>query len=239
MKPTTKTKKELRKEATALANRISKNLKAANECQNPITGSLSAFQNIKARIRKDDGENTEEKSLNIQFRKSPLSDDLFDACMKLFHVNMGELYRQSSWGLDMKEKENDLKHPNARFLIIVDESNDHPPDDKTLKLISFCHFRFEIDDEDHPQNEVLYLYEIQIDESARRNGIGKRMMQLLEIIAMQMQMRKVVLTVFHSNKSAMDFYHNLKYKVDETSPSQYEGESADYEILSKVVYKDP
>jgi ribosomal protein S18 acetylase RimI-like enzyme len=231
----TKTKKELRKEATALANRISKNLKAANECENPITGSLAAFMNVSVKLQsnQNDSNAMEAKSLKIQFYKSPLPQSLHDSCLSLFEKNMGDMYRQSSWGLNMKEKDQELKHPNARYLVILDEEQ---KDDS--KLLAFAHFRFEVDDEEHPSKEVLYLYEIQIHESAQRNGIGKRMMQILEILAMQMQMRKVVLTVFNSNTGAMDFYQKLKYNVDETSPSQYEGEEADYEILSKVVFKD-
>ena len=234
-----KTKKELRKEATALANRISKNIKAANECDIPITGSLSAFMNVSIKLQsnQDDTINIREaKSLKIQFYKSPLPQSIHDSCLSLFEENMGDMYRQSSWGLNMKEKDDELKHPTARFLIIMDDNEEEDKDNP--KLLAFAHFRFEVDDEEHPTKEVLYLYEIQIHESARRNGIGKRMMQILEIMAMQMQMRKVVLTVFDSNKGAFDFYTKLKYQVDETSPSQFEGEEADYEILSKVVFKD-
>ena len=62
------------------------------------------------------------------------------------------------------------------------------------------------------------------------------MMQILEIVGMQMKMRMVMLTVFKNNQNAMRFYETLKYRVDDISPSMFE-EEADYEIMSKCVYK--
>lgn len=62
-------------------------------------------------------------------------------------------------------------------------------------------------------------------------------MNIVELLALSSKMHKVMLTVFKTNKKAMGFYLNkMKYEVDESSPSNFEGEeneNCDYEILSK------
>lgn len=240
---TKKTKKELRKEATKRANRIHNNLTNANNCDNVLHAApaLAAFTSIRLNLS---GNSEEEANTNatIQFYKQALLPEIIlNSCLDLFEVNMGDMYQNSSWGLNLAEKKEELSHEKARFLI-VSESDQDGTINTTIdiqrngnKTLAFSHFRFEVNDEDKPTEEVLYLYEIQIDSIAQRNGLGKRIMQIMEIIAMQQKMRKVLLTVFHNNKGAMQFYEKLKYTVDETSPSLF-GEEADYEILSKVVY---
>jgi hypothetical protein len=64
----------------------------------------------------------------------------FKQCCGLFEKNMGELYKKSSWGLDMKEKEEELLNSNARYLLIR-------PDNDISALAGFVHFRYTYDDE--------------------------------------------------------------------------------------------
>ena len=51
------------------------------------------------------------------------------------------------------------------------------------KLLAFAHFRFDMDYDD----EVLYVYEIQLEDCVKRKGLGKFMMQV--IILAQLQYR--------------------------------------------------
>ena len=90
------------------------------------------------------------------------------------------------------------------------------------------------DDEDEPSEGVLYVYELQIRESFRRIGLGKKVMALLEQLCRDIELPKVMLTVFKSNQPALYFYQGLDYKADGICPSQH-GVLADYEILSKAV----
>jgi len=161
-------------------------------------------------------------ALNLKFFIS-MPDGRLAECCSLFEKNMGELYRKSSWGLNLDEKTSELKHKGARFLLLLglDDS-----------LAGFVHFRFEYDDEERPTQAVLYLYEIQIDSLYHRQGLGKNIMAIIEKIAKISDMKKVMLTCFKSNKPAMDFYKDLEYNIDETSPSNF-NEPADYEILSR------
>ena len=210
-----KKKKELRKAATKLANRIHRNISHANGIENHLEAapSLAMFTTLDVNLRRPldekSGEKFEEEpevsQLHIKFHKSPLPKHILDACLDLFKSNMGKLYEQSSWGLDMKSKKEELTHETARYLIVTAPGGD--------EILAFAHFRFEVDSDDQPTREVLYLYEIQISPVAQRNGVGKRIMQILEIIGMQMKMRNVMLTVFKNNQDAIRFYEKLKYEI--------------------------
>lgn len=147
--------------------------------------------------------------------------------LNLFEENMGEFYRQSSWGLDMNDKEQEFQHRKARYLVVREQSNDC--------LVAFCHYRFCLDDDEHPTCAVLYVYELQVASNQRRRGWGRKLMEILERLAHQANMPKVVLTVFLKNKQALHFYReSLHYDIDPISPSQH-NEPAEYEILSKTI----
>ncbi|MGK3733175.1 MAG: ribosomal protein S18 acetylase RimI-like enzyme [Bacillariaceae sp.] len=170
---------------------------------------------------------TARRNLSILFASSGnITESRIKECLDLFERNMGELYKNSSWGLDMEEKSTELRHDKARFLLLLDDNE---------KLAGFVHFRFEYDEEESPSCAVLYVYEIQIESIYRRCGIGKRLMGITERIARNESMLKVLLTVFKSNQEAMSFYtKKMGYNIDDTSPTKY-GESVDYEILSSLV----
>ena len=159
---------------------------------------------------------------------------------------MSDMYEASSWGLDLDEKSSELRHETARFLIVEaatdagGASDTSTNDDGTAKrdVLAFVHFRFEPNDDEKPTEEVLYVYEIQVSDRAQRSGLGRRLMNIMELVANKNGMRKVMLTVFKMNGGAMKFYREkMKYAIDESSPSNFDGEVADYEILSKVVGK--
>mmetsp|Transcript_5100 Transcript_5100/g.6663 ORF Transcript_5100/g.6663 Transcript_5100/m.6663 type:complete len:240 (+) Transcript_5100:292-1011(+) len=159
---------------------------------------------------------------------------LFSDMMDLFEENMGELYKASSWGLDLEAKKEEFEHRKARFLIVT-TSSAGASDTSEEKLVGFCHYRFNYDDDEYPSCVALYLYEIQVSSTFQSKSIGQFLMQVLNQIAQQASMSKVMLTVFKANQRAMGFYtQKLQYKIDATSPSQTK-HYADYEILSKVL----
>jgi ribosomal protein S18 acetylase RimI-like enzyme len=85
--------------------------------------------------------------------------------------------------------------------------------------------------------EVLYVYELQAEAAARRRGLGKRLMQLAELIARRHALQAVMLTVLKHNTAAVDFYtRKLGYAVDASSPSRCGDADASHEILSKVAH---
>lgn len=150
------------------------------------------------------------------------SADDFKFCFDLVKTNMEDLY-ENSWGWSDSSKKAEMKEDDSLFLIAYDQENP----------VGFCSFRFEFDNE--KQSPVLYLYEIQLDDKVKRKGLGKWMMQILELLAIKYGMDYVMLTVFKENDSGLSFYHSLKYGVDEISPSRVNPleEEESYEILSK------
>ncbi|MCV4691255.1 GNAT family N-acetyltransferase, partial [Escherichia coli] len=67
--------------------------------------------------------------------------------------------------------------------------------------VAFSHFRFDVECGD----EVLYCYEVQLESKVRRKGLGKFLIQILQLMANSTQMKKVMLTVFKHNHGAYQF----------------------------------
>ena len=100
--------------------------------------------------------------------------------------------------------------------------------------MAFLCFRFELDG----PLEVLYVYELQLEERAQRRGLGRHLMMCAELAARKLGMQAVALTVFKANAAALAFYTKMKYVVDADSPSACGVPDAEHEILSKVVNKE-
>ena len=161
-------------------------------------------------------------------RISELSDEEFNWAFDLTKDNMETLYDSTSWGWNDKKKREEMQEDNAWYLIAKDESG---------KAVGLSHFRFDLDND----IEVLYCYEIQLEKSVRNKGLGKFVMQILQLLAHRYNMQKVMVTVFKDNEKAMDFFTKLlKFEHDETSPRNYDPlhpEDYCYEILSRAVMK--
>ena len=210
---------------------LRKRLATANRCEDLLKGFVDEKPlwidiNSEANgVQSSEGYSHLRKNLSIVFAPSDqVAEKRRNQCLTLFETNMGKMYRDSSWGLDMEGKLEELKSKKARYLFAIDHDE---------SLAGFVHFRFELDDEESPTCAVLYIYEIQIELAYRRCGIGKRLMGFAERIAREQSMEKIVLTVFKNNHGAMAFYQKtLGYSVDESSPSKFGNFRADYEILS-------
>jgi len=175
----------------------------------------------------------------LKFYPSPHApgDDFVYKALDLFEKNMKTLYENSAEGYDREGKILELgdNSTNGARYIVVEQESASPGD----SLIGFTHMRFCNDDDDLPPNEqkpVLYIYEIQVSSTHRGKSIGTAMMKLCEEIARATFCSKLVLTVFKNNKSAVRFYMDkMSFEVDETDPSIFEDDEADYYILSKRV----
>ncbi|XP_022907282.1 N-alpha-acetyltransferase 40 [Onthophagus taurus] len=134
--------------------------------------------------------------------------------------NMKQKYDDCSWGWRDWKKKDELMHDSAWYLIA-----------QTIDgvKIGFSHFRFDLESE----IEVLYCYELQIEPEYVGKGLGKFMMQILELIAFTNNMRKVVLTILKNNPCS-NFFKHIKYQIDEPSLCHKDEASHPYEILSKV-----
>uniref|UniRef100_A0A1B6E3A6 N-alpha-acetyltransferase 40 n=1 Tax=Clastoptera arizonana TaxID=38151 RepID=A0A1B6E3A6_9HEMI len=149
-----------------------------------------------------------------------LNPETIDWIFKLEKDNMEVLYNTCDWGWNDKKKREEMTEDQAWYLIARGE--DGTP-------VAFSHFRFDVDYGD----EVLYCYELQLEPSVRRHGLGKFMMQILELMAFSNQMKKVILTVLNHNSTALAFFYSLNYTKDETNLDDTIYEQFCYIILSK------
>ena len=134
--------------------------------------NLDSFSNISLpspSSQQYDVHNSNNSNLSVRCYESPLPTHIHSQCINLFENNMKSLYENSSWGLDLDEKDSELSHDNARFLIVTfcsddtccssSSSNYNNPSDRIIGnggiddnigkepkheiVVAFTHFRFE------------------------------------------------------------------------------------------------
>ncbi|GAA6059094.1 hypothetical protein JCM10212_002065 [Sporobolomyces blumeae] len=156
----------------------------------------------------------------------------------LFERNMKHLYEASRDGWDPTEKRKELFDAESRFVVLRPS---HPSVSEragdNADLAGYAIFRFDTEDtadegEGDGLCDVVYCYELQVEQTCRGRGHGKLLMDCLERIADETRMVKTILTVFKANDAARTFYRGIGFSLDEIDPSRFE-EDVDYEILSK------
>ncbi|XP_029941571.1 N-alpha-acetyltransferase 40 [Salarias fasciatus] len=208
-----KEKKARRLEERAAMDAVCAKVDAANKLDDP----LAAFPAFKKYDR---------NGLNLQIeckRVTSLNPLSVEWAFELTRANMQTLYEQSEWGWKEREKREEMNDERAWYLLARDA--DSSP-------VAFSHFRFDVE----CGEEVLYCYEVQLESKVRRKGLGKFLIQILQLIANSTQMKKVMLTVFKHNHGAYQFFREaLQFEIDETSPSMSGccGDDCSYEILSR------
>lgn len=148
----------------------------------------------------------------------------FETVFNILEQNMKAEYDACYWGWNEKDKKDELKEKNPWFLIAKNSES---------QIVAFAHFKFDFDEE----IPVLYCYEVQVREDMRGKGVGKFLMQILELIGSKAEMQKIMITVFKHNPRAIHFFTDiLKYVDDETSPKfmdPIDEKEYCYEIMSK------
>jgi hypothetical protein len=86
--------------------------------------------------------------------------------MDLLSTNMKKLYEESEWGWKEKNKTDEMMDESAWYLVAREAESGSP--------VAFSHFRYDMDYDD----EVLYVYEIQLEQGVRRKGLGRFMMMV-------------------------------------------------------------
>ncbi|XP_065514057.1 N-alpha-acetyltransferase 40 isoform X2 [Caloenas nicobarica] len=208
-----KEKKQKRLEERAAMAAVCAKVDAANKLEDP----LEAFPVFKKYDR-----NGLDVAIECK-RAAALEPATLDWAFDLTKANMQTLYEQSEWGWKEREKRAELRDERAWYLIARDPRNGP---------VAFSHFRFDVECGD----EVLYCYELQLESRVRRRGLGKFLLQILQLVANSTQMKKVMLTVFKHNHGAYKFFRDaLQFEVDAASPSVSGccGDDSSYEILSR------
>jgi ribosomal-protein-alanine N-acetyltransferase len=78
----------------------------------------------------------------------------------------------------------------------------------------------------YPAVDELHLLNITIDPGLRRNGIGSRVMQAIEGIAIQQKMNRVILEVRPSNIPAVKLYERMGYTIIGVRRAYYPADEA-------------
>ncbi|XP_031406889.1 N-alpha-acetyltransferase 40 [Punica granatum] len=179
---------------------------------------------------------------------SHLSSSVKQYIQNILKMNMEGPYGPE-WPEEEKVKRRETVAPEALYLFVHETTNEGvnvvplASDDKAVtkktagqmgSLIGFVHYRFIVEEE----LPVLYVYELQLEPRAQGKGLGKFLMQLVELIARKNRMGAVMLTVQKANVPALNFYTNrLRYVVSAISPSRVDlvllAEKS-YEILCKA-----
>ncbi|KAI5064006.1 hypothetical protein GOP47_0020676 [Adiantum capillus-veneris] len=189
-------------------------------------------------------------SVSLESNRGPsLSSSLKQYVQNLLKVNMEGPYG-AEWHEEEKVKEREMVVENALYIFARANVLDHHSEDEARNdrenssvslwmgagapIVAFAQYRFVMEEE----VPVLYVYEIQLEKIVQGKGLGKFLMQLLELIARKNNMMAIVLTIQKRNVAAMRFYTNkLSYKISSISPSRVNPlEYADctYEILCKT-----
>jgi ribosomal protein S18 acetylase RimI-like enzyme len=174
-----------------------------------------------------------ESPLHFQYVRTAAELDKGDleACFKLIEATSGDDYRASSMGWKPKKKKEEMKDKEMQYLLVKEG------DSAAGNLLGFISFMFTMDDPPFQSNEVVYIYEVHLDDSLRGRGLGSRLIRFVEVACRRCGFLKAMLTVFKSNAAARGLYEKLGYSKDQCSPEDrvVRGRKieADYLIMSK------
>lgn len=137
---------------------------------------------------------------------------ILDACFKLIEESSAADYKASEVRWSPASKRREMVLPDMKYFVIsssaVEEAN------VPTQVLGFVSFMVTYED----GYEVIYVYEIHLDEQLRGQGIGAVLMNEVESIGQRVGVEKCMLTVFRSNKKAVRWYERLGYSVDDFSP---------------------
>ncbi|KAJ5067159.1 hypothetical protein M0811_13208 [Anaeramoeba ignava] len=216
-------KKEKLKEELEFMKKIQEKLKLANE-EKDFLQYFPRYTNY----------NKNGVNIKMEFYKE-IPKENKQEIIDLLRSNMKVMYEEADgWGWNESQKFNELVSEEARFLVLkkIDEKNNDQESESKGSFAGFAHFRFVEDD----KRAVVYLYELQLVPDVCGKGIGKFVMQFLELIVFKFNLNGLVLTCFTANSRALNFYLNhMKYSIDRTSPQDSLDEVSSYRILSKII----
>ena len=102
-----------------------------------------------------------------------LDEGMKKTMMDLVETNMKKHFIKSKMGWDEKKITSEMFRDPTAWYLIAEES------EKAGNIVGFSHFRFDMD---CSCDEVLYVYDIQIDSGFQGKGLGNFMMTSLETI---------------------------------------------------------
>lgn len=177
----------------------------------------------------------DQESWRFQLRTSDgLTQGELMNCFCLIRDTSAADYKASPDGWHPIKKRREMRLLDMRFILLGRCSLACPEAELCSPIEGFLSFMLTWED----GVEVIYCYEIHLEEHVRGRGMGKRLMGQLEEVGRRAEVKKAMLTVFKKNKAAVEFYERLGYKEDEYSPRPKKLRNGvikelDYLIMSK------
>lgn len=107
------------------------------------------------------------------------------------------------------KKKQEMRLPDLRYIVLQRQD-----DESKMRTAAFTSFMITYED----GFEVIYCYEIHVAPEWQGNGLGQRLMWILEETGRRVGVEKAMLTVFKSNSRAVKFYERQGYSRDPFSP---------------------
>jgi ribosomal protein S18 acetylase RimI-like enzyme len=154
-------------------------------------------------------------------------EEFAEWAFKIVELHMRAIY-EDTWGWNPEAKRSDLEDESARFLFAFVEEHPYP--------VGFVHFRFELA---HAELSTV-VWDLHVDGQYQRQGLGRYLLQAVEIISLKLKADAVQVTLMKPNHGARAFFRKMRYVQHESSPVVCDPENdPDYshEILFKSLLK--
>lgn len=123
----------------------------------------------------------------------------------LVKKTMEAKYDAAGYGWDDADKDKELSEDGGRFLLFRDAASGD--------LLGFAHFRFTVQGDVVERmlgEPVVMVHDLQVVEAARRKGLARHAMAILEMVARRTAMRRVSLPVMAGDDATRAFVASLK-----------------------------
>ncbi|CAL5400052.1 unnamed protein product [Camellia sinensis] len=188
-------KKMKRKEILEKKKEIYESIKAASSPHKDHLASFPAFRHY------------QRNGLSVYLESGcgdKLSSPVKQYIQNLLKANMEGPYG-SEWPIAEKVKRREMVAPGARYIFVLEDSNANQATTSVetqrastygingrAPIVGFVQYRFTVEEE----IPVLYVYELQLGPHVQRKGLGKFLMQLIELIARKSQYEKAKISVW-------------------------------------------
>ena len=155
-----------------------------------------------------------------QYGGSAAPSWLVQAALRLLRRNL-----DAFGAVDCAEKRRELTHARTRTVAVV----------RGRTLLAYASYRLVVEE----TVRVAYLYELHVDACARRSGLGRALVAVVEDAGRRGGARGLMLTVQLANTDAIRFYtRGLGLAVSPISPSAcapaHIARACDYELLQRI-----
>jgi ribosomal protein S18 acetylase RimI-like enzyme len=139
----------------------------------------------------------------------------YQQCFKLVERTSRRDYHNSDVGWHPDAKMKEMQDANMIYLLIQRAV----PEPTAAPIIGFLSFMPTWEHLDKPEVPCLYIYEVHLAEEARGSGLGRHLLDLVELAAYQKGIILVMLTVFRRNEGALKLYQRQGYREDPQTPA--------------------